>query len=109
MQAEIKRLQQLLGELGKRFLERVGSVQEAEDQLTKARQALSEVSDVGIPPERWPEMVETLKALAIRHHLEKNEFLREFLSFLKGFSTVLGLESIIKCNNEEISQLQEVR
>ena len=109
MRGEVKRLEQQFGELGKRFLERVGSVQEAEDRLATAQGPLSKVSNLGIRPERWPDIAQRLKALAVRHHLEKNEFLEEFLNFLEGYSTVLGLESVIKANNEEICRLHDVR
>lgn len=70
----------LIGELGRRFLQREGEAQEVEHRFNEARRGLEEISKLGLPLARLPELAAHLTSSAQHQGVDSGHFLDWFIT-----------------------------
>ena len=106
LQEEVGKTERLIQELGHRYLQREGEAQKVEHRLNEATRGLKEMSRLGLPVARIPELASHLTYAARSQGINPEHFLDWFLSCLQGASSLLGLESRVKAKQEELVKLE---
>ncbi len=102
LQEEVGNAERLIGEPGRRFLQREGEAQEVEHRFNEARKGLEEISRLGLPLARLPELAAHLTSAAQHQGVDSEHFLDWFITCLDGASSLLGLETLIKAKQEQL-------
>lgn len=102
LQEEVGNAERLIGELGRRFLRREGEAHELEHRFNEARKGLEEISRLGLPLARLPELAAHLTSAAQHQGVDSEHFLDWFITCLDGASSLLGLETLITAKQEQL-------
>lgn len=105
LDTQIQVSQRLIGELGRRFLDREEELRQVQHRLAEATRAIGQLADLGLPMDQLPNVAARLSWQARHQGMDATQFIDWFFYCLEGAGSLLGLESQVK---EKRKQLQEV-
>ncbi len=100
LENQVRESQRLIGDLGRRYLDREEEMRQAEHRLSEANGAIADLENLGLPMERLPELAERLSCQARHQGVDQDQCLSWFLGCLEGAGSLLGLETQIKAKRD---------
>ena len=104
LETQVLDSQSLIGKLGHRYLDREEVLRQVEIRLAEATRAVGNLTELGLPVERLPDVADRLSWQAQHLGVNPAHFLEWFFNCLESAGSLLGLESQVKAKREQLQE-----
>ena len=102
LQGQVADTEQLIGQLGGRVLDQEESLRQISCRSDRASSALKQILSLGLSENALPELATRLASAAYHHQIELAQFTGWLFTCLDQAGSLLGLESMIKRQQNEL-------
>ena len=102
LQSQVAATEQLVGQLGRRVLDQEESLQQISRRSDRASNDLKRLLSLGFSENELPELATRLASAAYHHNMEPTQFQEWLFTCLDQASSLLGLDTMIKCRRDDV-------
>ncbi len=107
LREQVKSARAALEALNESYKKREGALMDAEEEPNRANEALKNIRALGLAPQEWVPVEQTLQQIGKRYRLDPREFKEGFLKVAENYGSLLGMEENLSEKRQELSSLTE--